>query len=606
VLNSLGKVLGLFERRERWQLAGLCAVMALVALVQTVGIATVVPFMNIASDPSLIESNRWLSRIYQLGGFETHRGFLLFTGVVVLGVMAFSNGLAAFEQWLMFRFVWAKQHRLSVRLLSQYLHEPYTFYLANNSAALSKNILFDVLDVVTGVIIPGLRVISQSLVIVFVSVLLFIIEPTVAIAAMVFLGGSYTAIYTSSRRKLDRLGAARLVAHEHRLRAVNEALGSIKEARVLGREEHLLRRFKDVNWGYADISRWNSVMLGAPRYALETLAFGGIILIAVYLIQARDNFGEAVAVMSLYAFAAYRLMPALQQAFRGFAEMRFYIPGVESLHEARVRREQRGEKATPAPVVLQPLDFQHDIVLEDIGYRYPGTNAPVLDRIRLTIPRHSSVAFVGSTGSGKTTLIDIVLGLLEPQCGKIMVDDVALSADNLPAWRQLLGYVPQHIYLSDDSIRRNIAFGLPDSAIDFAAVQRAARIANLHDFIIGLPNGYETEIGDHGVRLSGGQRQRIGIARALYRDPEVLVMDEATSALDGVTEEAVIQAIQQISKSKTMLIVAHRLTTVKDCDVIYLLERGQVVASGTYHELMRTNLTFRSMAKGAAEEQPVF
>jgi ABC-type multidrug transport system fused ATPase/permease subunit len=293
-------------------------------------------------------------------------------------------------------------------------------------------------------------------------------------------------------------------------------------------------------------------------------------------------------------------MPALQQIFRGLAQIRFFLPALDNLR-ADLRSAVAESQAQGTASAIDAIGYEREILLDGVCYGYPGGDRHVIIDITLEIPKNTSVAFVGSTGSGKTTLVDILLGLLEPQRGSVRVDGVALSSANMSAWRKRVGYVPQHIYLCDDSVTKNVAFGVPDTEVNHAAVERAVRVAHLHDFIASLPHGYDTVVGEHGVRLSGGQRQRIGIARALYHDPDVLIMDEATSALDGITEDTVIRAIRDLARQKTIVLVAHRLTTVRDCDAIYLFERGEMVATGTYDELMLTSVKFRGMAGAAIE-----
>jgi ABC-type multidrug transport system fused ATPase/permease subunit len=606
MLSIVRKILDLFEPRERWALAGLFGLMVLVALVQTIGVASIMPFMGLVANPGMIIENEWMRRLYDSLGFRSARAFLFSIGLLLLGIMALSNASAAFQQWLILRFAWRMHHRLSVRLLNKYLGEPYTFYLDRNTAGLATNILVEVREFINGVLTWLLKVLAQSFVVVFVFTLLLLVDVSVALAAALILGGAYAAIYSVVRRKQSRLGEVRVTATSLRFKAAAEALGSIKETKVLGRQAEFVRRFAVSDRRYSDANASNAMVGEIPRYALEMVAFGGIIVIVLYLLQKRDDFGGAVAVMSLYALAGYRLMPALQQIFHGLARIRFFLPTLDRLHADLTKRASRLDRDLATADLAHPsITYERTIVLDGISYIYPSGEANVLRNINLEIPRNTSVALVGSTGCGKTTLVDILLGLLEAHEGSIRVDDVTLSPGNIALWQKRVGYVPQHIYLCDDSVTRNVAFGLAEDEIDHAAVERAARIAHLHDFIVSLPDGYNAVVGEHGVRLSGGQRQRIGIARALYHDPDVLIMDEATSALDGITEDAVITAIRDLSRQKTIVLVAHRLTTVQECDRIYLLDRGEIVASGGFHELMRTNPKFRAMARGGLEEAAV-
>jgi ATP-binding cassette, subfamily B, bacterial PglK len=596
-VNTIRKVLVLFEPRERWQLFGLLGVIVLMAVVQTVGVASILPFMSLVGNPDAIAENRLLSGLYERFGFTSERSFLLFVGLVVLGITAFSNAFAAVTHWLMVRFVWRKQHQLSVRLLASYLQQPYTFHLNRNSAALTKNIIGEVKEVVNGVIMPGLRMIAQTIVSLFIIGLLFAVDVALAVTSIVVLGGSYGVLYTLVRRKQIRLGRIRAVANAGRFKAANEALGAIKETKVLGREREFVARFSKPARRYANTNASNAVISDIPKYVLETIAFGGILLVVLYILGTREDFGQAVAVMSLYALAGYRLMPALQQIFNGLARVRFFAPALDTLSAdleggGWLVLMTDGSRTAETNAV----GVEREIALERVTFRYPESNETVVREIDLRIPRHTTVGLVGSTGSGKTTLVDIVLGLLQPEAGSLRVDGVEITGAHLPGWRRRLGYVPQHIFLGDDTIAANIALGINTSAVDHQAVERAARIAQLHEFVMTLPRKYDTIVGERGIRLSGGQRQRIGIARALYHDPDVLIMDEATSALDGITEDGVMQAIRALAGGKTIILVAHRITTLRECDVIYMFEQGVIADSGTYPELMKRNAQFRAMA----------
>jgi ABC-type multidrug transport system fused ATPase/permease subunit len=333
-----------------------------------------------------------------------------------------------------------------------------------------------------------------------------------------------------------------------------------------------------------------------PKFALETIAFGGLLLIVLYLLYTRRGLSLVLPLIGLYTFAGYRLLPALQAIFWGAAQVRFNGAALDVLRDVSsapynsVREvDLNGGTALPFNSVLE---------LKGVTFYYPGTDAPVIEDLNLSIRSGSSVAFVGRTGSGKTTIADLILGLLSPSAGCIRADDVEITDENRSQWQRNLGYVPQEIYLTDDTVARNIALGIPDERIDIVAVQRAAQVAKIHDFIVNeLPEGYQAKVGERGIRLSGGERQRVGIARALYQNPGVLVLDEATSALDGATEEAVFHTIESVGRARTLIIVAHRLTTVRHCDVLYVVEAGRIVARGKYDELMMSCPEFRRLAR---------
>jgi ABC-type multidrug transport system fused ATPase/permease subunit len=428
--------------------------------------------------------------------------------------------------------------------------------------------------------------------------LLSAVDVRLALTIGLVLGGAYVTVFVFLRRKQRRLGRERVLQNGLRYQMAGEALAGIKELKVLGRERGFLQRFKKPSWLFCRASASNQVVSSLPKYALETIAFSGILLIILYSLRFYEDVGAMLPVLSLYAFAGYRLMPSLNEVFAAAIQIRFNRVALEDLHQDLQDsiRDSEGLPATRAESAAERVSLRNEIRLYDVGYLYPGASAWSLQSISMRIGRNQIVGIVGETGAGKTTLVDVLLGLLECTQGRIEVDGVPLHADHRLLWRRSCGYIPQEIFLSDDSVRANIAFGVSPDLIDDEAVRRSAAIAQIDRFLDTLPEGYQTRIGERGVRLSGGQRQRIGIARALYHDPDVLVMDEATSSLDGATEAAVMEMIHRLGRSKTLIVIAHRLSTVKACDVIHLLQAGRLVASGTYEELSQSNQYFRTMA----------
>jgi ABC-type multidrug transport system fused ATPase/permease subunit len=394
------------------------------------------------------------------------------------------------------------------------------------------------------------------------------------------------------RAKQRQFGRARVTANQERFKVTGEAFGGIKDVKVLGREDAFASRFAPASWTFSKATASNAVLTQLPRYLFETIAFGGIVVIVLFYLQAGEGLAQILPTISLYAFAGYRLMPELQQLFSGVAAIRFNRAALDDLTEDM----HRFALDASAPD-SRPLPFADAVRFDDVTFQYDGADRPALDGVSLTVPRNQTIGLVGASGSGKTTLVDLLLGLYTPDAGRILVDETPLTAETLGGWRRQVGYVPQHIFLCDDTIANNVAFGVPPSEVDRTRIERATQIAHLHDFVQTLADGYETVVGERGVRLSGGQRQRIGIARALYHDPDVLVMDEATSALDGATESAVMEAIHDLTGRKTIVLIAHRLSTVESSDRIYLLDRGRVAAAGTYDALTETSAAFRAMAK---------
>jgi len=597
--EAVSKLYALLDPSERRRFYLLLPAVTAMALLQVVGIASVLPFLALVTDPTAVETNALLSRVYDLLGFASLRSFLVFAGVGALALLIVSNGFTAFVEWLLLRYSWNLNHDLSVKLLREYLAKPYVFFLDRNTSSLATNILSEAKQAVRGFVLAALQLLSRGIVTLFVLALLVSLYPLLALMTFGFLGAAYGITFLFVRRGMAESGRLRSQADRARFQAASEALSGIKDIRILGREEPFLRRFARHSRVYEKQMARQQVIASVPRYAFETIAFGGMLLIVLVLLLRGQGVQDIVPTLGVFAFATMRLLPALQSLFAALTALRFSTPSIDVLHrdlEALGRRPQPSRPAAPLP-------FRESIELRNVRFTYPGAPKPVLDGFDLRIEANTTVGLVGATGSGKTTTVDILLGLLEPEEGQLLVDGVPITEENRRAWQANLGYVPQQIYLADDTIAANIAFGVRPEEIDMAAVERAARLANVHDFIVSeLPDGYETVVGERGVRLSGGQRQRLGIARALYHDPKVLVFDEATSALDNVTEESIFRAVSELGKSKTIVMIAHRMSTVRGCDVIYVLDRGAVQAQGTYDDLLATNPLFRAMVNAGAHE----
>lgn len=597
------KAFSLLSRKEKWLLFCNLIIMIFVAVIDMVGVASILPFMAVVSKPEIVQSNRWLKLAYSHLQFSDVQSFLFFLGMLVLGLLVLSNLIKVVYTYSTLRYDNLLNYTLASRLLASYLARPYEFFLSRNTAEMGKNVLAETRNVIAGVLSPTMQILANSLTCLAILALLTAVDPGVAVAIALILGGAYGAVYLVVRRKLAGVGREQLEASSRKFKAANEALSGIKDLKILGREKVFLDRFAEQAYRHARGNATAGVISQLPRYALETIAFGGILLIVLYSLKSDQEISRIIPILSIYAFAGYRLLPALQQIFAGISLMRVNLPALDLLHQ-----DMSWQGAADPPGVLpegaqaEALPFDRELRLKGVSFSYSGAKAPALKGIDLALKSKSSIGLVGSTGSGKTTLVDVILGLLSPDSGEITADEVPIRGENVVRWRRNIGYVPQAIYLCDDTLTNNIAFGVPGAEIDMEAVRRASRIANLHDFVTReLPHGYDTVIGERGVRLSGGQRQRIGIARALYRDPAVLIMDEATSALDGITEEAVMEALSSLAGKKTVIMIAHRLTTVKDCDVIYLMEQGVVVDQGTYSELLHSSAWFKAAARVGAE-----
>jgi len=598
-MTTYKKIYHLLTPKER-RLAYLLLVMILVmALLDTIGVASIMPFMSVLANPMVVKTNKWLAMAYTKLGFTEPKTFLFFLGLVVFLAVVTSIAFKALTQWALLRFTNMRDYSISCRLLKGYLGRPYTWFLNRHSSDLSKSMLSEVGQVIHGVIIPAIQLLAHGTVAIFLIILLIVVDPILSLIVGMFLGGTYAFIYITIRRYLSRIGAERVTANKERFQVAQEALGGIKEVKIFGREFSFFSRFTNPSYRFSKHQASSQVASLLPRYLLEIVAFGGILLITLYLFRSHGNFNCVLPLLAVYSFAGYRLIPALQNIYQNLSTLSFGLPALNLLYED-IREFKENEQLIKEPI-SKPMVLREYIILKDILFTYPGAHTPALHGLDLAIPAISIIGLVGATGSGKTTIVDIILGLLWPDKGKLLVDNIPITQENVRPWQRALGYVPQHIYLADDSVAANIAFGIPPEDIDMNEVTRAAKIAELHKFVTEeLSKGYDTFVGERGVRLSGGQLQRIGIARALYHDPDVLIFDEATSSLDNLTEKAVMKDLHNLGLTKTIILIAHRLTTVKNCRLIYFIEHGKLKAKGTYNELFEQETSFRNMALGGS------
>ncbi|WP_018878731.1 ABC transporter ATP-binding protein [Thioalkalivibrio sp. ALE28] len=583
------KTLQLLTPAEKRRGALVLGMMMVMAMLETAGVASVMPFLSVLGNPELVDTNPVLNLLYTRLGFTSVDAFIFALGAAAFGLILFSAIFRTLTHFAMNRFIEMRRHSLGKRLLETYLRQPYAFFLNRHSGDMAKSILSEVDQLVLNVFRPGITMIAYLVVTFAIVTLLVIVDPWLALGVAVVIGGVYGTIFLLVRGLLGRIGRDRSRANKERFTAAGEALGGIKDIKLLGREHAYLARFDAPSRRQARHQATNQTIAQVPKFLIEAIGFGGIIALTLILLHTQggtgtDSLGEILPILGLYAFAGYRLLPAAQHIYAGLAKLRFGAAAVESVTDDLREREALAELHRQAP---QPLSPRESIQLKGIDYTYPGGHRPALQAIDLEIPVGSSVGIIGTTGSGKTTLVDVLLGLLRPTQGDILVDGQPVTDANLRAWQQSLGYVPQDIFLTDSTVAENIALGIPAARIDHDQVERCARMAQVHEFIVhDMPEQYATMVGERGVRLSGGQRQRIGIARALYHDPDVLVFDEATSALDNATERAVMEAIESLARSKTIILIAHRLSTVRACDQVALLERGSFTAVGRFDDLV--------------------
>jgi len=587
----------ILSRRERGYFILLLAMMAFGAFLEVAGIGMLVPVVAMVQDAEPFLKNPAIARIYEISGARDPRTFLIAACSVILGVFLVKNFYQIFSIWAQNRFLYDRLLRISRQMFQLYLERPYAVHNRYNSAQLIRNIQI-IPQAIGNTLMPFMYLATDAMIILAVAALLFWKDPLTCFSALIGLGGVAGATYLVIRRRLATLGGQLTQGLTGMLQQVQQALGSSKETRVLCREDFFHDQFVHHFIPYNEASRKNSFFSQIPRYINETSAVT-FVLILLMLAISTDRGPEAFLTLGLFTVAAIRLLPSLSRIGGALASIRFYTPSLNDIYQdLLLSKDLSGTIQKCSHTKRRQL--QHELRFENVCFFYEDAKGPALENVSFMIRPNESVAFVGSSGAGKTTAVDLLLGLYQPTSGRITVDGVDIYRD-LKSWKKNIGYVPQQIYLSDASILENVAFGIENEFIYEEAVCRALRMAQLESFIATLPQGLNTQVGERGVRLSGGQRQRIGIARALYHDPDVLVLDEATAALDNETESAFMESIQTLSGKKTLILIAHRLTTVEKCDNIFFLDRGKIVAEGKFESLVKDNLDFARLARRTSQ-----
>ena len=543
-------------------------------VLEMLGIGFVVPALASMTDSNVIGQHPALSGMFVRLGATTHTQIVIGGMVLLVGVHLFKTVFLGLLAWKQAGFVFDLQASVSHQLFSGYLRQPYAFHLQRNSSELTRNAINETAQFVRGAIFASLNILAEALVIAGVGVLLVVIEPVGALIVMCSLGLAAWLFHRATARRVLQWGEARQRHDGQRIQHLQQGFAAAKDVKLLGREVEFIRQYEEHNLGSALMWRRQIALEGLPRLWLELLAVVGLAALVTAMLVQGKTMADAVPTLGVFAAAAFRLLPSMNRVINSIQSIRYSIPAVNLLH--RELKLARAAAPTLAESGYLSLAQNWDkIELKEVYFTYEGSAAPSLRDISLSVARGTSVGFIGGSGAGKSTLIDVILGLLEPTSGHVEVGGRKI-ASNMRAWQNRIGYVPQFIYLTDDTLRRNVAFGIADHEIDNAAVVRALAAAQLTEFIAALPQGVESNVGERGVKLSGGQRQRIGIARALYHDPGLLVLDEATSALDLDTEREVMKAVSALHGTKTILIIAHRLSTVERCDEIYQLDGGRL------------------------------
>lgn len=585
---------GIFDKEEKRRLFFVFLLIVSQSIFDVVGVASIFPLISIISDQSMILTNPTLAWIYKKGGFESNEIFTLFIGVAMFALIFVANIIKATTAHAVFNFSYKMECDLGVKLMQKYLALPYREIAARNSVHFSKNILSETTQVTNGILLATIQMAAQFLLVIGLLGLLLLMNWQVTLFVSLTIGAIYALIFVVTRPILAKAGARRVKENARRFFVINEAFSGIKAVKAAHLERTYLARFIAPAKLYARDQVTAATLATIPRFLLEIVSFGGMLGLLFYLVWQKGGLIEALPIIAVYSFSVYRLMPAAQQIYRSMAIIKSARPSIEllfdDLQQLPIRQSSSMEGKT--------LEFDVELKLDSVSFSYAESKISTLNDVSISIKPNEVIGLAGQTGSGKTTTADIMLGLLKPKEGALMLDGQSLLANDSAGFGNFFGYVPQKIFICDDTVLANIAFGSAPEDIDIDKVMQVAKIAQMHDFIsTDLPMKYHTMLGEDGVRLSGGQRQRIGIARALYNSPKLLVLDEATSALDTITERAVIAAVAQEHKNCAIVMIAHRINTLKFCDRIYVFDKGSVVAAGTYSELIKSSSVFQKLVR---------
>jgi len=566
---------GILTRRERRNLVGILVLMLIGTVLDTFSIGLVIPIVGVLTQRDYLKK---FPSIDDFLGNPSESQFVVGSMIFLLVVFVIKTAFQVWSLWVQRGYSNSVTTRVGKRLFAIYLGQPYPYHLERNSATLIRNSQ-NVSSLMSGIIDPVLNITSDALVTTGIFALLIFLEPKGTISTVVVFGLSAWLFRRFTNQRIRRWGEAQNFFKERIIRNLQQGFGGVKDLKVLGREDFFVDQYSEHLAGNATVLRRFSIAQALPRFGLEILTIAGLGVLVVTMVGSGRELDSILPVLGLFGAAAFRLLPAVNRLVGSLQLITLNRPLVEDLYRDLALPTKLNES-------LSRIDnFTETIDLDEISFSYKNAPKPALHGVSLTVRRGEAVGLVGPSGSGKSTLVDVLLGLLAPQSGGVRVDGKDIQ-DDLRAWQNQIGYVPQSIFLIDDSLRNNVAFGIPKSKIDEQAVRDAIRSAQLEEFVATLPNGLDTVVGERGVRLSGGQRQRIGIARALYHNPSVLVLDEATSSLDTETEHGVMQAVQALQGDKTVIIVAHRLSTVEYCDRLYRLEDSRIVDEGSFEEVI--------------------
>ncbi len=597
MFNIVLRFFSLLTKKQKRNFFLLQFLALLMAIIEILGLASVFPFITLVGDMDQLQQDTIFGKIFKASGIKSELQFLFFLGLSVLSILVVSSIISMLTVWKLSLFSTRTGAEIADRLYSYYLKKSLLFHTSGNTAELIKKIALEAPRATTGILLPLMKLISRLVIVIILSLTIFIIDPKVAFIGFFVFATAYYILFRLVRMRLQRNGKNISKVNGKRYRLMNEAFGGIKDILLMNRSSNFISLFSEKGSTLAYSQGANSALKQIPRYFMELIAFSSMILLILYLIiNHQGNLSIIIPILTIYALASLKLLPAFQQIYSSIATIKGNVAAFKSIEKDLLASRTYKHQSVKQNQNQKFLDIETKIDLKNVTFNYPNKK-PTLKKINISIPAKNVIGIVGPTGSGKSTIIDILLGLIEPKEGHLIVNDLIIKEENRREWQNNIGYVGQNIFLSQNSVAENIAFGISKDLIDFERVHQALELAKMSEEVKTFEKNIHTSVGERGLQLSGGQRQRIGIARALYHNPAVLIFDEATSSLDGSTEKKIMNTIYSLRNNKTIILISHRIKTLKECDYIFFIKDGQITDKGVYNELFQSNTNFINMVE---------
>ena len=600
MFDFIKDLIGVLNKKQRKKLYFLQVFVVFTAIAEVVSLASIGPFMALVGNSQLIETNELINNIYVYFNFTNPMDFLFATGLCVLFLLFISSAISVITITKLSFFAARTGAEIGDTLYEYYLNKDYLFHTKVNSSHLIKQIATEVARVTDHILQPFVQINARIIATIFISIAIFVYDPIISISGLVVIFIAYMILFMIVKGRLSRNGINISNVSRKRFSLMNEGFGSIKDVKVLNRQKYFIEQFKDSGVVFSQAYGSSNSLYNVPRYVMEFIVYSGMVLLILTLLYfSSNNISEVLPVLAIFGMAAFKLLPSFQQIYSSAAQIKSNSSAFNSIKKDVLN----ARSVSNIPILGSKLDSSKvGLELREISFTYPSSDKKAIKELNIKIPKNSSVGVVGPSGSGKSTVLDILLGLIQPDSGEFYSDNQIIDKKYIASWQSKIGYVPQSIFIKDGDVIENIAFGLTVDQVDNVKLWNAIELAQLKSWVESLPCGLSTNLGERGVQISGGQKQRIGIARALYENAEYLFLDEATSALDGGTEHLIMDAIDKISGSKTIVMIAHRINTVMKCDIIYMINEGRVVDSGTYDYLIENNSEFKKMAEGMSND----